>query len=33
MGTLFANAVLGNSIVAVIAGFVAQLAANKFGFV
>ncbi|XP_028407733.1 molybdate-anion transporter-like isoform X2 [Dendronephthya gigantea] len=33
MGTLFANAVLGNSIVAVIAGLVAEIAASKFGFV
>ena len=33
IGTLFANSVLGNSIVAVIAGLVAELVASRFGFV
>lgn len=33
LGTVFSHAVLGNSIVAIIAGFVAQYFADMFGFV
>ena len=33
LGTIFANAYFGNSIVAILAGIVAEYAANIFGYV
>ncbi|RNA12370.1 molybdate-anion transporter-like isoform X2 [Brachionus plicatilis] len=33
LGTIFANAYLGNSVVAILAGIIAQLVANTFGYV
>ncbi len=33
LGTIFANAYMGNSIVAIFAGIVAQFVANSFGYV
>lgn len=33
LGTLFAHAVLGNSVVAILSGVVAQKAVDVFGFV
>ncbi len=33
LGDIFANAYFGNSIVAIFAGIIAQVAANNFGYV
>ena len=33
LGNIFSNAVLGNSLVAILAGLVAQTFADNFGFV
>jgi len=33
LGSIFANAYFGNSIVAILAGVIAQFAANNFGYV
>jgi hypothetical protein len=33
LGTIFANAYFGNSVVAILAGVIAQFAANQFGYV
>ena len=33
LGTVFANAYFGNSVIAILAGVLAQYAANTFGYV